>query len=545
MSVKANFIGRITMNNCNLDSVVKRAKKEFNVLTPSEELNTTLNVLLIYGCHKIYFHLLENPEYDPSLNQNEAIRLAARYGHTKIVERLLKHSKVNPADMNSEALRKSAKFGHIDIVKVLLKDGRCNPAANDNESHLEVVKTLSSDLRVDLGSQNDYAFREACFNGHLDVVTFLMVHPSVNPGALNNEAIQFAAFLGMNEIVKLLLQHPLVDPGANNQFALRNAIQNGHLDVVQSLLKDRRVDSTLVDQEALQYVFNNNGSYFGYWVGYLSIISHNYLPRALSMLLMWGSLLYLMTTIYSLAPESIKLSGYTHTDILSKCEKLVKNGPLLFIPIQSHISNMRNHQIRGMIKYDKETLQDIKSLEGNIKIHSERVLSVLRKERKLLKESHQVVLKSKAMDIITLTLLGILVNSFKNSGINGIARDLKLKVAVNEFDHFVSRLDIQSYWQPVKNLNFQIDELVDQHAIFKELPLNLTRSFSTFCSNFEIYRRNLCAVKVLSSHGSRNNNENPLVQIRMDEIYDEFDLDAILAYTHLNEIYKEDAKAVK
>ena len=64
----------------------------------------------------------------------------------------------------------AAENGHIEIVKLLLNDKRVNPAANMDQAigsaaangHIEIVKlTLLADKRVNPADNNNYALRLA------------------------------------------------------------------------------------------------------------------------------------------------------------------------------------------------------------------------------------------------------------------------------------------------------------------------------------------------------------------------------------------------
>jgi ankyrin repeat protein len=93
---------------------------------------------------------------DPSMGKNYAIRLAAQYGHLEIVKLLLKDKRVNPAAEYNFAIRWASKHNHIEIVKLLLKDKRVNPAAENNRAlfwaaenqNKDMVKLLLQDKRV-------------------------------------------------------------------------------------------------------------------------------------------------------------------------------------------------------------------------------------------------------------------------------------------------------------------------------------------------------------------------------------------------------------
>jgi hypothetical protein len=62
----------------------------------------------------------------------------------------------------------------------------------------------------------------------------------------NQYPLRWACQGGHVEVVKLLLADPRVDPSAGNQYAIVWATENSHLQVVKLLLDDQRVDVTTV-----------------------------------------------------------------------------------------------------------------------------------------------------------------------------------------------------------------------------------------------------------------------------------------------------------
>src|SRR2546426_6337866 len=96
-------------------------------------------------------------------------------------------------DLHSSPTRRSSDFvarnGHVDVMKLLLADSRVDPAADNND-----------------------AIRSAAANGHIDVVKLLLADKRANPVAVGNAAIKHVARNGHTDVVKLLLAHPRVDP---------------------------------------------------------------------------------------------------------------------------------------------------------------------------------------------------------------------------------------------------------------------------------------------------------------------------------------------
>ena len=140
---------------------------------------------------------------------------------------------------------KSSECGHIEVVKILLTDSRVDPCDDNNyairlaseRGHIEVVKLLLKDPRVDPGDDNNFAIEWASRNGHVEVVKILLMDSRVDPGANYNFAIEWASYYGHTKVVKILLKDSRVDPGADSNYAIRWASRNGHVEVVKLLLE--------------------------------------------------------------------------------------------------------------------------------------------------------------------------------------------------------------------------------------------------------------------------------------------------------------------
>lgn len=91
--------------------------------------------------------------------------------------------------------------------------------------HLELVKFLLQDPRVDPSVQSNRAFRKAC--------------TSVDPSAEDNKAIRKSSKKGHIKIVKLLLEDLRVDISARNYEALSLASNNYHFKIAK-LLYDKK-----------------------------------------------------------------------------------------------------------------------------------------------------------------------------------------------------------------------------------------------------------------------------------------------------------------
>nr|QBK91392.1 MAG: ankyrin repeat protein [Pithovirus LCPAC302] len=149
--------------------------------------------------------------------------------------------------------------GKADLLKIFIKDPRLNIRYGkkfiDKNSkalfmavfgeHLEVLKILLDDGRVDPSAHDNFAIRLASGNGYTEMVKLLLKDSRVDPSADNNEAIEKASENGYVEVVKLLLKDLRVDPSANNNKSIFTANLQRHKDVVKLLLDDPRVFNSL------------------------------------------------------------------------------------------------------------------------------------------------------------------------------------------------------------------------------------------------------------------------------------------------------------
>ena len=115
-------------------------------------------------------------------NVNDLVITSSECGHIEVVKLLLKDSRVDPGAGNNYAIILASEYGHVEVVKLLLKDSRVGPTAAGNyairlaseNGHVEVVKILLADSRVDPSADNNYAIRSASEYGHIEVVKILL-----------------------------------------------------------------------------------------------------------------------------------------------------------------------------------------------------------------------------------------------------------------------------------------------------------------------------------------------------------------------------------
>lgn len=208
-----------------------------------------------YNTHNIEIVRLLLEIIDPSKDRNAAIASAVRFNHIDIIKLLLNDFRVESTVKYGYLLKIACVYGHIDIVKFLSQGYRVNLSTTNNiaikmaseSGRIDTVKFLLDDKRVDPSADRNYAIRKASEGGHLEVVKLLLADHRVDPSDRNNYAIRLSSWNGHTGVVKLLLSDSRVDPSAKNNHALEMSIFHMHVDVVKLLIKDPRVDASNFD----------------------------------------------------------------------------------------------------------------------------------------------------------------------------------------------------------------------------------------------------------------------------------------------------------
>ncbi len=84
-------------------------------------------------------------------------------------------------------------------------------------------------------------FAEAAARGNIKRVSSLLNNPDINP----YDAIGKAVENGHIEIVRLLLTDSRIDPSTNNCMTIQKAAKSGHIEIVKLLLADPRIKRNL------------------------------------------------------------------------------------------------------------------------------------------------------------------------------------------------------------------------------------------------------------------------------------------------------------
>jgi ankyrin repeat protein len=192
-----------------------------------------------------------------SVDHNIAIRLACVQGHVECVKILLQDSRVDPSVELNFAMEYSANEGHIEIVKLLLKDWRHDPfqssgaiyraCSSNNTTMLRFL--LQNSLVLFTGYNARMAIIMASSYGSTECVEILLQDPRIDPAVEDNQPFLRACQYNKLETVKVLLNDPRVDPSDNSNAALATAVENRFNEIKQLLLKDPRVLEKLSSSE--------------------------------------------------------------------------------------------------------------------------------------------------------------------------------------------------------------------------------------------------------------------------------------------------------
>lgn len=159
---------------------------------------------------------------EPVIKVHTALMRASRHGHLDIVKYLLDDPRVNPSEYCGGTFHNAASYGRYDIVKYLLT----NPHVDQYViNHPYIINHTAID------SVN---------YGHLNILELLLGDPRIDPACSNNLLIQTAVWNGNFKIVKRLMEDPRVNPAE----AIVAAVTISNTDILEYMLTDHRVLAT-------------------------------------------------------------------------------------------------------------------------------------------------------------------------------------------------------------------------------------------------------------------------------------------------------------
>lgn len=196
---------------------------------------------------------------------------------------------------NNRCIRRACKFGHVEVLKKLLADPRVDPTVRNNRplklacktGLVELVRLLVDDGRVNISSTKYEAFYLACLSGKIELVTFLLDSKTVNTEeidpstalrhAINAPSLPLFKFLIERKIFPrtaqasaLFLQSIVTYPTYFNVFLphanipaymndlFHRTVKNGSLESTELVLKDPNVNPAFWNNKALHMAATND-----------------------------------------------------------------------------------------------------------------------------------------------------------------------------------------------------------------------------------------------------------------------------------------------
>jgi ankyrin repeat protein len=207
----------------NEDEVI-HLMRNFAQILPGFRDNFLLRHSCSFGFHRLAHYLLLDriEEVDPGVENNSAIRKACQKGFVDIVADLLLHPRCDPSIEDNKPIKLASMNGYTEIVRMLLHHPRVNPNPNPSPNrgsfsespltlaarwgHLDCLKVLLADRRVDCLSDNGAALTKSALNGHTAVVQYLLSFQKIADATSTlREARKWAHRMGRYDIIQMLI----------------------------------------------------------------------------------------------------------------------------------------------------------------------------------------------------------------------------------------------------------------------------------------------------------------------------------------------------
>jgi ankyrin repeat protein len=202
--------------DCNLEHALAIRSMISLLSMETMDLELLLHISVICGHESLFLSLSRQVTLSDT---HTILQFACQFGFTGIVKVLLDDLDVDPSKNFHSAFITACKFGHDEIVSLLLHHPKICPSANENEG-----------------------IAKAAAYGHYSVLCLLLNDPIVDPSCLGRNTPLIRAMIGHHiQCVKLLLDDERVDPSADDNFLLRELASIGEVDLIGIVLKDSRV----------------------------------------------------------------------------------------------------------------------------------------------------------------------------------------------------------------------------------------------------------------------------------------------------------------
>ena len=168
---------------------------------------------IVECCEKGDLELLISISNKCIISYDDCLVYAVEYGQLEIIKYAIsKGASVTIID----SIRTAAVFYNIQVLQYFINEYFMNEKSINIRDFDNILKYIAGKGNVelleylvskgaDIHSENDFAFRWACYNGHLHMVKYIeKFGPDMNAG--NNSAIHFSSRNGHFEVVKYLVE---------------------------------------------------------------------------------------------------------------------------------------------------------------------------------------------------------------------------------------------------------------------------------------------------------------------------------------------------
>jgi hypothetical protein len=216
---------------------------------------------------EIYFKAInEGHKIDIRAEDEYAFRYSCYNGHIKVAKWLCQISK-----------KSSSTPTNVGIVKQ--NDQFCLPTSKTSEN-----LSVNEGHKIDIHTQNEYAFRSSCSDGHIKVAKWLW-NLSVNEGhkidihAQEEDAFRHSCYSGRIEVAKWLWNLSVseghkIDIHAQNEYAFRDSCYEGYIEIAKwlwnlSVNEGHKIDIHTNNENAFRRSCNNGHIEVAKWLASL------------------------------------------------------------------------------------------------------------------------------------------------------------------------------------------------------------------------------------------------------------------------------------
>ena len=193
---------------------------------------------------------------DPSSGDNYALRYCAcNNGHLDIVKILMRDPRVDPSALQDIGIGWAIEKDFDDIFYYLIEDKRVNKnnifVYASEYNRLDILNYLFDRYPIDIPECGSSALDVCMSSDKTASILKRLLELGCNPNYDDNSLLLTACSVGNLEAVQVILDYSEIDPSHPDNKPLTISANNGYYDIVVRLLKDSRVDPSYNNQEAL------------------------------------------------------------------------------------------------------------------------------------------------------------------------------------------------------------------------------------------------------------------------------------------------------